>query len=391
MKVLIRGPLLSVTGYGSHTRQIWKWARSKKNWDVYASVVPWGTCTYYIDPNAEDGTIGDIMSRTLPLDMKADMSLQVQLPDEWDTNLAHKNIGITAGIEGDRCNSTWIDAARNMDRVIVPSEYSKLAFLNGGLDPSHIMNVPEAITCGDLVTKEVIELREKLDGLSTDFNFLVFGQITNPQADNDRKNTLNCIKWLCEVFKNNKNVGIVLKTNMGRMTCQDRQVTINNINAVIHNVREGMYPRIHIMHGLMDKEEIGEIFRHPKMKALLAPTRGEGWGLPILDAAASGLPVIATGCTGHVDFMKHVKYLDIKYTYRDVPEQNIDGRIWVPGCRWVEPSPDHFKSRVKKFFKGSDLPRQWAADGKEKVRELFHIESVMKKYDKALGDLIDCS
>ena len=89
--------------------------------------------------------------------------------------------------------------------------------------------------------------------------------------------------------------------------------------------------------------------------------------------------------------MKHVKYLDIKYTYRDVPQQNIDGRIWVPGVRWVEPAQDHFKSRIKKFVKGSSLPTQWAEDGKEKIRELFKIETVMEKYDEALGDLIDCS
>ena len=165
MKVLIRGPLLSVTGYGSHTRQVWRWARSKKNWDVYASVVPWGQCTYYIDPAAEDGLIGDIMSRTAPCPGKPDLSLQVQLPDEWETDLAYKNIGITAGIEGDRCNPAWVDAAKKMTRVIVPSEYSKLAFLNGGLDPSHIVNVPEAITCGHLVTDDVLNLRKKLKKL----------------------------------------------------------------------------------------------------------------------------------------------------------------------------------------------------------------------------------
>jgi glycosyltransferase involved in cell wall biosynthesis len=33
------------------------------------------------------------------------------------------------------------------------------------------------------------------------------------------------------------------------------------------------------------------------------PTRGEGWGLPIFEAMAMGLPVIATNWSGQVDFM----------------------------------------------------------------------------------------
>jgi len=44
--------------------------------------------------------------------------------------------------------------------------------------------------------------------------------------------------------------------------------------------------------------------RFPQVKALVALTRGEGYGLPILEAAASGLPVIATGWSGHMDFLK---------------------------------------------------------------------------------------
>lgn len=391
MIVLIRGPLLSVTGYGSHARQVWKWARSKPGWDVYCNIVPWGQCTYYINPDAEDGLIGDIMSKSSPPPSKPDLSLQIQLPDEWDPTVAVKNVGITAGIEADRCNTSWVDACRKMDKVIVPSEYSKLAFTNMGLSAQEIINVPEAITCDFSATNSAAQMSERLDSLSTDFNFLVFGQITNPVPEADRKNTYNCLKWLCETFQDNRKVGIVLKTNLGRLTVNDRMHAEGVLNMIIGNVRKGDYPKIHLVHGLMDPSELGVLFTHKKIKALCAPTRGEGWGLPILDAAAAGLPVIATKHSGHMDFMKHVKFLDVSCVPKQIPDEMADGRIWIKGAQWVEPREDHFKSRVKKFYKGSSIPKAWAEEAAGYIKSSYSMESIIPLYDEALGDIVDQS
>ncbi len=389
MNVIVRGPLLSVTGYGVHSRQVWQWARSK-GWNVYASIVPWGTCTYHINPDSCGGIIGDVMQRSdlSRIQNNADLSLQIQLPDEWDENLAKKNVGITAGIEADRCNPAWLAKCRLMDRVIVPSEYSKLSFLNAGLSKDIIHNVPEAITCDFSQGDGTEEINNMLDGLSTDFNFLVFGQLTNPMADCDRKNTANCIKWLCEAFEKDKDVGIVIKTNMGRLTQEDFRACQDIVTKMCEVVRPGLFPKVHLLHGLINEREIGALYKHDKIKALVAPTRGEGWGLPILDAAASGLPVIATGYSGHVDFMKHVRYLDLKYTLKTIPDAMVDGRIWVPGARWAEPAEHHFKSRVNKFRKSPTIPAEWAAEGAAKINEHFNIQSVLKKYDEALEGII---
>jgi len=389
MKVLVKGPLLSVTGYGTHTRQIWKWARSK-NWDVRCEIVPWGMCTYYVNPEAENGLIADIMERSgkFSENEKPDMSIQVQLPDEWNPNLAKINIGVTAGIEADRCHQRWIAASEKMDRVIVPSKFSKEAFLNGGLDPKKIISVPEAITCEFEKTEANRQLTEKLDQLPTSFNFLVFGQMTGQNSATDRKNTFNCIKWLCEEFKDDPNVGIILKTNMGRMTCQDRSVTNKIINKVLKEVRVGQFPKLYVFHGLMDGNELTAIFKHKKVKALCAPTRGEGWGLPILDATACGLPVIATRHSGHLDFLSHVKYLQLDYELQEIPSALADGRIWVPGARWAEPKEDHFKARVRKLRDDAAFYKQRASQDSSKINKLFSIDTVMKKYDEALHDLI---
>ncbi len=390
MNVIIRGPLLSVTGYGCHARQVFQWAKSK-GWNVQASIVPWGMCTFWIDKDAEDGLIGEIMEATSPWppSIKADLSLQIQLPDEWDTSLAKVNIGVTAGVESDKCSEAWVEACGKMDHVIVPSNFSRSTFLQSGLNPQQISSVPESFTCGFERTSARNELDLALDHLPTDFNFLVFGQITAHNPETDRKNTFYNLKWLCEVFSGDENVGVVLKTNMGRMTVMDRRQTSMMVSRVISEVRKGPYPKIYLNHGLMDKHEIAGLFQHKKVKALVAPTRGEGWGLPILDAAVNGLPIFAPKYSGHMDFMKKVKFLDLKYREIPIPEQMCDGRIWVKGGNWIDIEEAHFKSRLKKFRKAPEMPTKWAEEAAQDVKESFRLEEVFLEYDKVMGKFID--
>ena len=59
----------------------------------------------------------------------------------------------------------------------------------------------------------------------------------------------------------------MLKTNLGRMTQQDKEAAHIMINKVVSVVRKGNYPRIHVVHGLMDKKEVGQLLTHEKIKA----------------------------------------------------------------------------------------------------------------------------
>jgi glycosyltransferase involved in cell wall biosynthesis len=392
MNVIIKGPLLSVTGYGIHARQVFAWALSK-GWTIYCQVVPWGICTYYLDPDAEDGLIGEVMERTIPFpdNVVPDLSLQILLPDEWEPNLARNNIGITAGVETDICSPHWIEACKTMSHVIVPSTFTKQTFVTSGLHPDHISCIPEAFTCGLDDTKEKLELISSLDSLPTNFNFLFFGQLTGQSPDTDRKNTFWGLKWMSEIFKNDPDIGIVIKTNLGRLTAIDRRRTKKVFSDLVAEIRTGPYPKFYLAHGLMDKYEISGLYQSKKIKALIAPTRGEGWGLPILDAAVNGLPVIATNHSGHLDFLKNVKFLPLDYDLVDVHQEKIDNRIFIPGMKWAHVRESSFKKRLIKFRKASDLPTQWAEDGAKKIKKKYCLEAVMKEYDELWEKLLDRS
>jgi len=381
--VILRAPLLTISGYGTHSRQIYRWLRSR-NIPVKTQIVPWGVTPWYVNPDSLDGMVGDIMSRSTSLDVRAERSIQVQLPNEWDTTVAAKNIGVSAFVETDRCNPSWESDCNKMDAIVAPSTFTKKIVTNSVNVNVPFYVIPESYHESPPNTDFV----DCLD-FSTDFNFLVFGQITGNNPENDRKNLFYTIKWLCETFSNDKNVGIVVKTNSGRNTSIDRLQTSRLIKQLVKEVRKGPFPKIHLLHGALSESEIMGLYGHPKVKALVSLTRGEGFGLPLLEAAASGLPVIATNWSGHLDFLNEGRFSAVEYDLIDIHPSRIDNSIFIPGAKWAMPREKEAKRRLKKFRTSSQLPKQWATDLAGKLRNKFSQESINLIYDECLMGFIE--
>ena len=60
-----------------------------------------------------------------------------------------------------------------------------------------------------------------------------------------------------------------------------------------------------MLHGDLTDEEMNSLYNHSKIKAMVSFTKGEGFGRPLLEFTATGKPVIASGWSGHIDFLKH--------------------------------------------------------------------------------------
>jgi len=383
-KVIFRGPTLTQSGYGVHSRQVARWLLQHQDLDVKFMVTPWGDTPWILDRNAHSGLVGKIMDRTVGADQKADVSIQLQLPNEWDEKVAHKNIGITAAVETDRANPEWVQCCNKMNAVIFPSLHAKNSITTVGNLTADAHVIPESFD--DSILSEVSPLQ--LPELDTSFNFLLFGQLTGNNPYNDRKNLLFTLKWMFEAFENDREVGIVVKTNSGRNTKIDRNLVLKVLNTVIKEARKGPYPRVHLLHGDMKDSDVVSLYKNESIKALVTLTRGEGYGLPILEAAASGLPVIATNWSGHLDFMKHVKFIPIDYSLAQVHQTRIDGKIFMPNAKWAEASESDFKKKIIKFRNSPSAPTDWAKEGSKSIKENFSFEKVSEAYEQALGQFL---
>jgi glycosyltransferase involved in cell wall biosynthesis len=138
----------------------------------------------------------------------------------------------------------------------------------------------------------------------------------------------------------------------------------------------------------MTSNEIGRLYRSPKVDALISLTRGEGFGLPILEAAANDLPVIATGWSAHTEFMSKGKYVKIEYDLQPVHQTKIDNQIFMPGSSWAHPREEDVKKKIKKFSSSKSTPKEWARELGKKIREEYSIDSVCDKYTVALKEVI---
>ncbi|MBP05009.1 MAG: hypothetical protein CMA72_09535 [Euryarchaeota archaeon] len=377
--VIVRAPLLTMSGYGVHSRQLYKWLEKKEGVNIHSNIVPWGRTSWLLNEQWDSGVIGRIMQSSAGNGPRPDVSFQLQLPNEWDPTLAPVNIGITAAVETDICNPNWIECCNRMTAVVVPSQHTANVLNSSGkiTVPLHVVGESFIDEC---VTAKPIELK-----LDTKFNFLVLGQLTDHNPFHDRKNVMFTLRWLCEAFADDPDVGIIVKTNSGKGTKIDRRITRNVLQNVVKEIRPGLFPRVHFLHGHMDPDEIAGLYKEESVKALVSATRGEGFGLPLLEAAACDLPVIATNWSGHLDFLNLQKWLKVDYKLQAIPDQRCDQNIFMKGARWAEPSEESFKSTVRKFRKKPEKPSEWAVKLGSSVRDTFSQENICKQYDNALG------
>jgi len=383
-RVLFKAPVLTCSGYGVHSRQIFRWLLTHKNdVELFVDSLRWGNTTWTIDAEGFNGLVKDVLDHAIDPGNEVDVSIQVMIPNEWNSKLAKYNVGVTAVVESDKCNPVWVEATNKMDLVIVPSEHARNVLMNSGEVTTRIVVVPEAYF------EEIAEGDEGLNlEFPTDFNFLLYGQFTGNSSENDRKNTFNALKWICETFKNDEDVGIIIKTNSGRYTAMDKKATTMKVQNTLKTVRDGNNPRVYLLHGFMEDSEVASLYRHPSIKATVAISRGEGFCLPLLESVASGIPVIATDWSGHLDYLNKGKFIKVDYDLITIPPSRIDNQIWMAGSRWAEVKEKHFKKILKKFRISNDIPSKWAKDLQETILKEYSQEEINKKYDLVLSELL---
>jgi hypothetical protein len=385
--IVFSAPLISQSGYGVHSRSVAKWLLNKEQegkCKVIFQIVPWGDVSWAINPDYYNGLIGQIMQRSAPFNPPCDISIQLKLPNEFDIKMGRFNIGITAAVETDRCNPAWIPSCNQMNMMVVPSKHVETTLRSSGNLTVPTFVVPEAYPeC--FTTSTPVELPSLQ--LENEHNFLIFGQLTGQNPENDRKNIFYTIKWICESFKD-ENVGIVIKTNMCRNTKIDKQITTQVFSQLLKEVRKGKTPNIHLIHGDMSDVEIYSLLKHPKISALVSLTRGEGFGLPLLEAASLNLPIIATNWSAHLEFLNHGRFIPVEYTLTNIHESRVDNKIFMKGTKWASPSEEMFKKKIKKFQSSSAIPKQWARDLSPIILEKYSQTAIEKYYDATIGNAI---
>lgn len=402
-KVLIEAPILTQSGYGEHSRLVFESIKSQPGLEFHIHPLKWGATSWKsdLDPAIEAGikrfheNLAHCNANNVQPEY--DAQIHVGIPSEFEKK-AKYSVMVTAGIETDRVSWSWIlKTHQGIDKVIVPSHHSRNTY---GGTTYEVMNqqnnTRSEIGCNcpiDVVPYPVknIEPKDVDLNLETDFNFLNIGLL------GPRKNIEQCVLWFLKEFKNDSNVGLILKTGMSKGTQLDRQNTLNAIKKIV-DAEPNRKCKIYLLHGNMSEEEIHSLYVHPKIKAIITTTHGEGYGLPLFEAAYSGLPVVATDWSAHLDFLegkvKNKKtgkekskklFARVEYKLKEIDQSAVWNDILVEGSKWAYPEEISFRKQISKVKSNYGMYKSWAKTLKEQVVESHEYGKVLEQMRTAIG------
>jgi hypothetical protein len=323
--LVFQGPAFTRSGYGDHCRDI---LRSLKNMDKYdVKIIPlrWGnTPQNQVDPSTEFGQW--MLERVIQqVEGKPDVFVQVSVANEFEPK-GNYNIGITAGVETTIIPKEFVDGSNKMDLILVPSEFTKSIMLNTAYQQKNQQTCQ--IVAEFRITKPVEVLFEgvneeifgkgdklsELDKVQEDFNFLCVGHWLKGDLGEDRKNIGMVIKTFATVFQylpKEKRPGLILKTSHAGFSVIDRETIRQKIDGVLTPFGDNK-PSVYLLHGDLGENEMSSLYHHPKVKAMISFTKGEGYGRPLAEFTLTGKPIVVSKWSGHVDFLpeQHTVFLD---------------------------------------------------------------------------------
>lgn len=402
-KVIVRGPALSQSGYGHQTRFALRSLRSQSDFfDIFIINVPWGQTSWLWEDTEERRWIDERLALTaLALqqnpNFQFDLSLQVTIPNEWE-KLAPINIGYTAGIETTHVAPGWVDKSYLMDRIITPSQHSMDVYKQSSFKLKHpqtgedfLAKVKCPIQAVNFPFYECEPNRDFDLNLVHDFNFLTVAQWS------PRKNLENTIMWFLEEFKD-ENVGLVVKASLKNNCFVDDHYSVERLKGLVDRFRTDEHKcKVYLLHGYLSDSEMSALYSHPKIKALVSFSHGEGYGLPLFEAAGYGLPVITTRWSGPIDFLrvnvekKNGKrklkslFTEVDFGLANIQPEAVWNGVLEATSKWAFPLKNSAQSSMRSVYENYSVAEIQANRLKEIIRSDWTPENQYEEFLEAMG------
>jgi len=314
--LVFQAPVATRSGYGDHARDLLHSLYKLDKFEIKVISTRWGATpmdALNYDNEFHKWIVDNIIQKP---EQKPDVYIQVTVPNEFQP-LGHYNIGITAGIETTHCALDWIHGCNRMDLIITPSEHAKKSLVDTvyneqdnktkQLIAQHRIQKPvevlfEGFDENDFGTEVVAHISE-LDEVKEDFAFLFVGHWLKGDLGEDRKNVGMMIKTFAMAFKNEKvKPALILKTSTAGFSIMDRERLVSKIRETLGKDYKSV--PVYLLHGDLTSAQMNGLYEHPKVKAMINFTKGEGFGRPLLEFSLTGKPVIVSNWSGHLDFLK---------------------------------------------------------------------------------------
>lgn len=354
---IVSAPPDTYSGYGARSRDFIKalFEAKGEEWDIKVLLQRWGNTPWgFLKDNEEEWgwLLPHCIQGVSSLPYQPDYWFQITVPNEFQKVGKVYSCGVTAGIETTLCSPEFIEGVNRMDMTLVSSKHAKASLVNTVVTNQQT-NQQLRVTAPVEVLFEGLDLNkyfyiapkdypkneigDLLDTIEEDFAFLFVGHWLHGDLGEDRKNVGLLIKSFSVIFKNKKKKpALILKTSVSGASIMDREEVLRRINAVRADI-EGDLPNIYLVHGEFEDSDMNLLYNHPKVKAMVNLTKGEGFGRPLLEFTQARKPIAVSGWSGHIDFLKPETTILLPGTLTPVHPSAASQGLILTEASWFSP------------------------------------------------------
>jgi glycosyltransferase involved in cell wall biosynthesis len=178
---------------------------------------------------------------------------------------------------------------------------------------------------------------------------------------------------------------LILKTNGATYSIIDREDCLSKINHIKSQFpSDWKLPNVYLLHGSLSDTEMNYLYNHPKIKSLVSLTHGEGFGRPLLEATMTGLPVMTTNWSGHLDFLHEEYSMLLGGEMVKVPKSQHWKDIIVPESQWFSVNEGQAYKCLNYCFENQQIIKSKSKQLMDINREKFTLNKMTEKLDEIM-------
>jgi glycosyltransferase involved in cell wall biosynthesis len=259
-----------------------------------------------------------------------------------------------------------LNVLRPADQVWVPSHWGRDVLINNGINSDRIWVVPEGID-----SKRFHPYGRELYGQDRPFRFLSVGKYE------ERKSFDETLQAFAQVFGNTPEVELIIKSSYfidQDLKSQTLQKKINDLGLT----------NVTVIWGTVEHDQVADLYRG--CDVFVFPTKGEGWGFPLIEAAASGMPIITIPYSGHTEFLNAIPDSVVGVDYVLAPITCTEYQSYYPDANgdwglWARPDVYSIAEAMRQAQKNYSILSERALKNSAKIRNQF---SWTQSVDQAL-------